>query len=57
MAQRALEVLPTQRYLHLLTEDLSASHQKVSILSLRQLLRNAGNGYRTHVLTNMGCFA
>jgi len=23
----------TQRYLHLLTEDLSASHQKVSILN------------------------
>ena len=27
------QITTTQRYLHLLTEDLSASHQKVSILS------------------------
>jgi len=26
-------ITTTQRYLHLLTEDLSASHQKVSILN------------------------
>ena len=27
------QITTTQRYLHLLTEDLSASHQKVSILN------------------------
>jgi integrase/recombinase XerD len=27
------QITTTQRYLHLLTADLSASHQKVSILS------------------------
>jgi integrase/recombinase XerD len=27
------KIATTQRYLHLLTEDLSASHQKVSILN------------------------
>jgi integrase/recombinase XerD len=27
------QITTTQRYLHLLTEDLSASHQKISILN------------------------
>ena len=33
------QITTTQRYLHLLTEDLSASHQKVSILNRLGLVR------------------
>ena len=48
MVQGHTQITTTKRYLHLLTEDLSASHQKVSIL--KRLGSGASLAGRSHVL-------